>query len=214
MKGISRERPDIKLVFMGVKHPNEAVPEMMMADEAVKLAKSLDLIDKQVFFNFGWIPYEERQNYLLEADIGISTHFEHLETQYAFRTRILDYLWAGLPMIVTRGDSFADLIEKEQLGIVVPSQDSQALAKAILSLVDDDPCIQTLKHNISLMRPRFYWEEVVKPLHHIIGHLEKKKQPRLSLRDIKSFVKYYMTNKSPLALLKKAFLRLAFTTRT
>ena len=29
-----------------------------------------------------------------EADLGVSTHREHLETHFSFRTRMLDYLWA------------------------------------------------------------------------------------------------------------------------
>ena len=65
------------------------------------------------------VPYHERQNYLLEADIGCSLHFETLETYFAFRTRILDYIWAGLPMIVTRGDATSEIVKDYELGIVV-----------------------------------------------------------------------------------------------
>jgi hypothetical protein len=36
----------------------------------------------------------------------VSTHYEHVETTFAFRTRILDYLWAGLPVVATGGDAF------------------------------------------------------------------------------------------------------------
>ena len=39
--------------------------------------------------------------YLTEADAGVSTHHEHIETTYSFRTRILDYLWASLPIVAT-----------------------------------------------------------------------------------------------------------------
>ena len=40
------------------------------------------------------MPYDERADYLLDADVGVSTHFPHIETEFSFRTRILDYLWA------------------------------------------------------------------------------------------------------------------------
>lgn len=50
----------------------------------------------------------------MEADAGVSTHMSHVETTFSFRTRILDYLWAGRPpMVVTEGDSFAELVERE-----------------------------------------------------------------------------------------------------
>ena len=54
-----------------------------------------------------WVAYDERQNYLLEADIGVSSHLDHVETAFSFRTRMLDYLWAGLPMVTTQGDTLA-----------------------------------------------------------------------------------------------------------
>src|SRR5206468_8785633 len=101
------------------------------------LATELGLTGTHVFFNEGWVPYEERQNYLLEADIGVSTHLDHVETAFSFRTRILDYLWASLPIVATEGDSFATLIEAEGLGLTVPAQDVGALETALLPLLDD-----------------------------------------------------------------------------
>ena len=55
---LARVREDIKLVFMGLRHPNDLIPEMKIAQEAVSLAEELNLKDKQIFFNFGWTPYE------------------------------------------------------------------------------------------------------------------------------------------------------------
>ena len=91
-----------------------------------------------MFFNEQWVAYDDRQNYLLEADIGVSTHFDHVETEFSFRTRILDYLWAGLPIVTTDGDSFADLIARTPLGLTVPPEDVDALEAALYRLLDDD----------------------------------------------------------------------------
>ena len=93
---------------------------MAMAQEAMRLAQKLELDGRSVFFHQEWVPYEERENFLLDADIGVSTHFDHLETRFSFRTRILDYLWAELPIIATQGDSFAELIDRHHFGHVVP----------------------------------------------------------------------------------------------
>ncbi|MFW8744926.1 hypothetical protein ACOI9R_32825, partial [Mesorhizobium japonicum] len=72
-------------------------------------------------------------------DAGVSTHREQLETTLSFRTRMLDYLWAGLPMVVTEGDHFADLVDADGLGAVVPAGDVAALASAIEGVVYDGP---------------------------------------------------------------------------
>lgn len=161
---VKQKHPDIKLVFMGVKHPNPNVPEMEMATKAVDLAKELDLYENTVFFNFGWVPYEERANYLLEADMAVSTHFDHIETRFSFRTRMLDSLWAELPSICTKGDAISELVEDKQLGITVAEQDIQGLADAIVKLATENSFYKQCKDNIAEIRSQFTWESAVKPL--------------------------------------------------
>lgn len=166
---IKQQRSDIHLVFMGVKVTSDHNPSMMsMPEKAFTLAKELNLLDKHVFFNPGWVPYEERANFFLEADIGISTHFAHLETRYAFRTRILDYIWASLPMISTEGDSFARLIQEKQLGLIVPYENVKELAQAIVTLIDNPQLAATMKKNIEAVRQDFHWDKVVKPIENMI----------------------------------------------
>ena len=120
----------MRLFFQGTKHPG--VAEMPIVEQSRELAAEPGRRStRHVFFNETWVPYDERQNYLLEADAGASTHGFTLETTLAFRTRILDYLWTGLPMVLTEGDSFAELVEREELGVAVPPDDVDALAKAL-----------------------------------------------------------------------------------
>ena len=59
--------PEVRLYFLGMKHPNPHVPEMRMAVRTKELADELGLTDTHVFFNEGWVEYEDRQNYLLEC---------------------------------------------------------------------------------------------------------------------------------------------------
>ena len=88
-------------------------------------------------FNDGWVPYEERGAWLLEADIGVSAHHDHLETRFAFRTRIVDYLWAGLPVVATRGDALGDWVANGGLGRAVAPGDAEAFAAACAELLAD-----------------------------------------------------------------------------
>lgn len=181
---IAKTRDDVYLVFMGLKPPNPHVPEMKMSLDAVELSKKLNLYDKKIFFNFGWTTYEERQSYLMEATIGASLHFEHLETQYSFRTRILDYLWAGLPIIGTEGDYFADLIKKHDLGYVVRQNDVEGVRKAIINIIDSPEKQILMKENMARIRPQFYWEAVVNPIHVMITQFSKKPKSSISFKDV------------------------------
>ncbi|WP_210435461.1 glycosyltransferase [Saccharopolyspora sp. ASAGF58] len=161
---LSQQHDDVRLFFLGMKHPNPDVPEMGMAEQTRGLARRLGLTDKFVFFNETWVPYGERQNYLLDADCGVTTHFEHVETTFAFRTRVLDYLWSGLPVVTTDGDSFADLVRAEGIGVVVPAEDPDALAAALEKTLYDEEFAAECRRRIAPVRERFTWESVLAPL--------------------------------------------------
>lgn len=161
---LSERHDDIRLYFMGLKHPNPAVPEMKVAWELRELSDSLGLTDRIVFFNKGWVPYAERADVLLDADIGVSTHYEHVETAYSFRTRILDYLWAGLPIVATTGDSFGNILTQEGIGIGVPPEDVDALAEALETLLYDDEKREAARTQVRRFAEQYKWECVLRPL--------------------------------------------------
>ncbi|HEX7277360.1 MAG TPA: glycosyltransferase, partial [Acidimicrobiales bacterium] len=161
---LRQRRPDVRLFFLGLKHPNPDVPEMRMAVATRALSDSLGLTDKHVFFNEGWVEYEDRQNYLLEADIGVSTHLDHVETAFSFRTRILDYLWTSLPIVATGGDTFADLIESRGLGITVAPGDVDALEEALFRLLDDEAFNAECRARLGEVVADHAWSRVLAPL--------------------------------------------------
>lgn len=161
---VAESRPEVKLFFQGTKHPHPGVPEMEIVKQSRDLAAELDVVDKNVFFNTSWVDFDDRQNYLLEADLGVSTHHSHLETTFSFRTRILDYLWAGLPMVVTEGDHFADLIHERTLGVVVKDRDPNVLADAIIKVLFDQEFRDQCLENVAQVREEYFWDLALSPL--------------------------------------------------
>jgi glycosyltransferase involved in cell wall biosynthesis len=161
---VAARRPDVRLFFMSTAHPSEGVPKMAMVDRARRLAAETGTLDRFVFFNETWVPYARRADYLLEADLGVSTHFDHLETRFSYRTRILDYLWAGLPVLCTEGDSQADLVEREGLGLTIPPEDETAAAAAIERLMDDGEERRAQSARARARGARMTWEVAAQPL--------------------------------------------------
>ncbi len=160
---ISRHRKDIKLAFLGVRHPDPKLPEMRKCAEAIKLSKELELYGQFVFFN-EWAPYQDRQNYLLDAEVGISLHQKRVETAYSYRTRVIDYIWARLPVIATQGDSIAKLVKEHNIGEVVRYGDAQQLARIMESVLTNNSLKEIYKKNMNKLAPTFSWEGVAKPL--------------------------------------------------
>ncbi|MBW3658321.1 MAG: glycosyltransferase [Actinobacteria bacterium] len=159
----AQQEPRLKLFFLGTAHPNPDVPEMMRAAEAYRTAERLGILDKHVFFNDGWVDYDDRANYLLDADVGVSTHFLHIETELSFRTRILDYLWAGLPILATEGDSLSNLVREHDLGEVVRAEDPEDVARALLRIADEERRA-TCRANVEALAPQMTWERALAPL--------------------------------------------------
>lgn len=164
MSEIHRIRKDIKLFFMGTKHPNPHLFEMHMAERAVELSRELNLLDTAVVFNETWVPYEDRHNYLLESDIGVSIYPRHMETRFSYRTRVLDCIWAHLPSIVSDGDATSSLIAEKNLGVVVGSGDLHGVVGAILRLVDNPETLATFRENNARAALELTWEKVCRPL--------------------------------------------------
>ena len=161
---LAKRRPSVRLFFMGLRHPNPDVPEMRMATATRELAEELGVAGKHVFFNEGWVHYEDRENFLTEATIGVTAHFESAETRYAFRTRSLDYLWAALPVVTTEGDAFAELVEAEGLGFSVPPEDPEALEDALVRLLYDKELAEGCRARAAGVRRLFRWSVVLEPL--------------------------------------------------
>lgn len=162
---LAQRRPETKLVFLGTRHPG--VGAMGIVKESLDLAEELGALGTSVFFNEDWVPYEERGSFLAEATAGVSTHHAHVETEFSFRTRILDYLWAGLPMVVTAGDTFADLIDREGLGVVVPAGDQAALEAALERVLYDEGEATAARERVAAVREDFVWERTLAPLRRI-----------------------------------------------
>lgn len=160
-------RPDVKLFFFAKQHFDPSVvPGMGMPGRVEALAQKLGLLDTHLFFG-DWVAYDERQNYLLEADIGVSIHLDHVETRFAFRTRILDYIWAGLPMILTEGDVMADAAAGAGVARLVPEQNPDAIAQAILEMLDGlaDPArAGAMRAGFDTLREEHTWEKAVRTI--------------------------------------------------
>jgi len=161
---LSQRMPEVRLLFLGMKHPNPGVPQMRVAYETQALAQELGIEGTHVFFNREWVEFGDRQNYLLDADVGVSTHLDHIETEFSFRTRILDYLWASLPIVATDGDSFSDLIRGEDIGEVVPPRDVEALELALERILSDPDVAAGHRANIERIAERFRWSVCLEPL--------------------------------------------------
>jgi len=173
-----KRRGGVHIFFLGVRHPSPRVADMDMAERAQALAEELGVLGRAVHFNFGWTPYEQRASFLLEADVGISAHFESVESRFALRTRLLDYFWAGLPTVTTRGDALGDLVGERGLGRAIAPEAVDEWVAAIEDLLSDEAEYAATQARIAETREEFTWPRVVEPLAELLaGPLPQSRFP-------------------------------------
>ena len=160
---VVRDVPSVRVLFWGTRHPNPEVPEMRAPEAALRRAQDLGLHNRSVFFE-EWVPYCDRGRMLREADLGVTLAHPGLEARYAHRSRILDYVWAGVPIVASRGDVLATIIRREGLGVVVPPRDAHALSRTLSSLLGNEDARKAMRNRIDTIRSRFSWDLAVKPL--------------------------------------------------
>ena len=161
---LAPERPDLRLLFLGTAYPVAGFDVGGTLPEAIALARDLGLLGRHVIFNEGWLPYDDSGRAMVEADIGVSTYYENLETHFSYRTRLIDFLWAGTPVVCTRGDVVAEMVEQRGLGLTVPERDEDALADALARLLDDPDLRARCRTNLAAVREEMSWEQTLAPL--------------------------------------------------
>lgn len=156
--------PRLRLYFMGLDQAaGEGVPKMRVAQQLRDRAAELGLTDVAVIFG-NWAPYDERGRYLAESDIGIIATKDLAEVRLAFRSRLLDHFWAGMPTIATEGDVLAEALKDHDAGIVVPIGDRDGLAAAMLRLAEDMELRSRQSSNARALAEHYSWTNNVAPL--------------------------------------------------
>lgn len=165
MAQLAGPRPEVKLVFMGMDHPDYAFgPSSGVARRTIELTEELGLRDRTVFFRAGWVPYAEIDAYLAEADAGVCLGYENLEARFAFRTRYVDLFRGRVPLLCTRGDVLAERVERDPLGITVGERDVDAVVAGIERLLDDAAFAARCRENLARVGEELSWDAAVQPL--------------------------------------------------
>jgi glycosyltransferase involved in cell wall biosynthesis len=207
----------VHLFFMGVGRPGLAeTGQAHAAERAVEEAQRRGLEGRLVHFNRDWVPYADRGAWLLESDLGVSAHLDHLESRFSYRTRVLDYLWAELPVVTTYGDAIAELVERNRLGATVPPEDPQMFAWACRALLDDRDAYGATRERIRAIAADLRWSEVVRPLLDYCLRWRElpARRPRrgtlamASLRQYPTLLRDTQARAGPLAAVRRALRRL------
>lgn len=161
----------VSLVIPVARRPGSASPGLQLHGLAAAL-RAHGLQPPQVVALERWVPYSERHRILNRASLVAVLHRSGDEAALSFRTRALDAVWAGVPLLITEGGEVSRIASQSGWGGVVPPGDPAAVAAAIELLLTEREqarCRLSLSHS----RPQWTWRQTTRPLLTALPQLPK-----------------------------------------
>lgn len=149
--------------------PGSAAGQFSAAD-LDEAARRHRLTPPQVVALERWVPYGERHRILNRASLVAVLHRSTDEATLSFRTRALDGLWAGVPLLLTEGGEVARLAKDGGWGGVVPAGDVKATAAAMELMLNERTQLRT-RATLVENRSSWGWSVVAQPLLHTLPDL-------------------------------------------
>lgn len=155
-----REIPDVTLTFS--THPNPDLTPQGRHAEALAHAKRVHATD---FIRFEpWTAYGRRSEFFDRFGGAVMTFGDSLETQLAMRTRIYDYLWAGLPVITSSAPGTDELLEQHTAGVVIRDNAVESFTNAIVDFFRNADMRAALVDGTQRFVATHQWRDTLAPL--------------------------------------------------
>ena len=190
---LAEARPEVKLVITAGRAPDPKTDILSLDAKARELAREYGLLDKTVFFVNDWIPFAERHLWLHEADLGLTLHTNSPEAEFAARARYMDYLWAGLPCVLARGDEVAAEFAQAGAAVLVEPGEAEAVTRSTIELLDDQDALRRAHDAAAALAERYRWDAIAREMQSMIEQVASApRAPRSgSLRALAEAGAYY-----------------------
>lgn len=157
---VRRRHPAARLLFLASPNP-ETTPQRAYG-EARRRAREIDPEGRSILFS-PWLPYDSRADLYAAADVAVSISSEGLETDLAYRTRLLDAAWGGLPSISVAGGPLARELEAAGAGWSV-ERSPGALARGLVETLSDSGRLADAGRAGRRFAGERSWDRVARPL--------------------------------------------------
>lgn len=146
-----------------IRNPNlETTPQRLMSEVEAR-CRQLGWWESRVRV-LDWAPADRRYDLLRDFDLLVAPHRPSLETRLSLRTRFLDALAAGCPVVTSAGGAMSRMLREHGAGWVVPPGDADALARALVEAVEDEAARQRCRAGGRELLQGFRWDRALAPL--------------------------------------------------
>ncbi|MDD3520863.1 MAG: glycosyltransferase family 4 protein [Actinomycetota bacterium] len=161
-----KSNPKIKFVSTGGEIPEQ---DMITYPHFVELVNQSSF--KENFLLMGWIKGNDVPNYYFEADIGINIDKDIYEVKLGSKSRILDWMRAGLPVISSNVCELTEIMQREKIGYTFKPHDAAGLSGKLVELSGKrEELLMTARKAREYANDNFSFSGTVKPFINWIFH--------------------------------------------
>ncbi len=172
-KIVLNEKPDVKFLIVGggKKHPNYR--------HVIEEVKNLNLTKNFIFA--GTVDYQEIPKFIAASDVTAAPYnpkrSEYLRKYGFFYSplKIFEYMAVGKPIVASRIENISDIIEDGVTGLLFDAGDTEALAQAIVKLLDSKSLAKRLGRNAYLDSRNYSWQRHCKMLNDLLEELTRER---------------------------------------
>lgn len=174
-----------KLIIVGAKNPFNAHPDFIKRYEELLEYVDNNPTKKQHILFQDWVDFNDRADWYLDSDLVILINKIGNENELAWRTRLVDYIWADLPILTNGGDPLGEELIGAGAAAHLPDLSVEGLTSSMTDLLTKPKKLDDLKANLSAVRKNYYWGTVTQELHQkIADHARPTDFTRFGLLDV------------------------------
>lgn len=149
------------------ENPNPSTTPQTRLAETVARARDAGWLGTSVLLR-PWVAADARADLYASCRVAALAHAPSLETSLSFRTRVLDFLWGGLPVVATRGGAASALLERTGAGILADAS-PRDFAAALARMLRDDALRSAASRAARAAAAGFAWEAALRPLRDFVS---------------------------------------------
>jgi len=150
---VLKSRPDARLIVLGGGGGYYR--------RILRLLDELD-IRKSVMLS-GWVTHQEVPQYIAASDIGVMPMRASLNHNCYLSFKLFEYWGVGKPVVSTRLEAISKIVKEGMNGLLVESENPQALTEAILKLINDPERAKKMgAEGRKLVEQKYNWENLMK----------------------------------------------------
>ncbi len=119
------------------------------------------------------MPYKKLMEYTKIADLGLSLDKgTNLNYELSLPNKVFDYIQAEIPLLVSNRKIVADLVTKNNIGLVTQTHDLKELAKIVKTMLSNEDELAIWKKNLKKAANYYTWQSESKKLIDIFNNLK------------------------------------------